>query len=80
MMTARPVIFFRDFELEGEPGNFHAQRATGKFKVGTEDVELTLPIPKAVGDEKPSESYRRELTVIRDALTDIIGNRDGIVI
>jgi len=78
-MSERPRVHFNLFELGGEAGKFVPERVTGMFRLAGKEIELTIPVPPARAGEKATETYRRELVVIRDALSDMIARSDGIL-
>lgn len=72
----RPVIVFDEFDTESvEP-----ETATGTFNLGSGRVSLTFAVLQDIANEEATKTYRRKLEEIRDALSDIIVNPQGIIV
>jgi hypothetical protein len=50
----------------------------GTLLVGTDDVQIWVPIPEQREGESAIEAYRRTLVRVRDALTKAIDDQHGV--
>ena len=75
----RPTMHF-DSVTSIQPGS-DEEDATGILELDGKQVEVTFSmIAEQAGSEDMVAVYRRELVKIRDALTDVIENPQGITV
>ena len=75
-VTVRPVVHFGSFTGGIKPGQY--EDVTGTFQLDGKEIALKFGILEQATGEKTTDVYRRHLVKVRDALSDIIANPDGI--
>ena len=70
------VINFYIFDINSHTRK--PEKVTGTFSIGPKEYALTMPMVAQIGNEDLTSAYRRELTQVRDALSDMIESADGI--